>query len=216
MRQYAAAARMCLRTLAAFCVAFAALAATAPALRAADADRLWAGVQWGESSAALASRFGVRARILARPIDFGDSYAEIVLPRVAVGGVPLVAFFQMDKTTGGLKRIQFERQRHGVNPPAFRAIVAGIDAAYGAPERACEIPPGPASGWQAAAELAWRRGGNLIRAIFRDTAIEAFEGCLFGDPTLGPCGLTGHLLVRISPAGGDRTQCPAPTGSRLP
>ena len=34
-----------------------------------------------------------------------------------------IAYFQMDKRTGGLKRIQFERPRHGVNPPVFRAIL---------------------------------------------------------------------------------------------
>ncbi|HKS90241.1 MAG TPA: hypothetical protein VJR70_12435 [Stellaceae bacterium] len=202
------------RTVAAVCIAFAFLAAGAPPVCAADADQAWADLRWGDTSAALAARFGARARILARPIDFGDSYAQVVLPHVAVGGVPVVAFFQMDKATGGLKRIQFERQRHGVNPPAFRAVVAGLDAAYGAPERECDIPPGPASGWQAATELSWRRGGNLIRAIFRDTTIEAFEGCLFGDLTLGPCGLTGQLLVRISPAGSDRTQCPAAANGR--
>ena len=73
-------------------------------------------------------------------MDFGDSYTQIVLRRVMVGGVPLIAFFQQDKTTGGLKRIQLERQRHGVNPPAFRAVLGALDAAYGAPD-ACARPP---------------------------------------------------------------------------
>ena len=41
----------------------------------------------------------------------------------ALGGVAMTAFFQMDKATGGLKRVQFERQPHGVNPPSYRAVV---------------------------------------------------------------------------------------------
>jgi hypothetical protein len=173
------------------------------------------GTYWGEADSALFQRFRGRAAVLQRPIDFGDSYTQIVLRDVAVGGVPVITFFQMDKATGGLKRIQFERQRHGVNPPAFRAIVSGIEADYGAPDAMCEIAPGPSSGYQAAAELAWSRDGNTIRAIFRDTTIEAFEGCLDGDLTLGPCGLTGQLLVRISPAGADATACAAPARTAI-
>jgi hypothetical protein len=158
--------------------------------------------------------FGARATLLPRPIDFGDSYTQIVLRDVRLGGVPLIVFFQMDKRTGRLKRIQLERQRHGVNPPAFRAVVGALEAAYGAPDATCVIPPAPAGGFQAATQLVWARSGDVIRAIFRDTTIEAFEGCLWGDVTMGPCGLTGQLLVRISPAGADRAGCPLPAGAR--
>jgi hypothetical protein len=153
------------------------------------------------------------------PIDFGDSYAQIVLRRVMVGGVPLVAFFQMDKATRGLRRIQLERQRHGVTPPAFRAVLGALETAYGAPDAMCGIAPGAANGYQAAAERIWQRDGAVIRAIFRDTTIEAFEGCLFSDlngdfTTAGPCGLTGQLLVRISPPDADVTRCPVPAPGR--
>lgn len=172
----------------------------------------WQGIYWGEPSAALIAHFGARATLLRRPIDFGDSYADVVLREVSVGGVALVAFFQMDKAAGGLRRIQLERQRHGVNPPAFRAVVDALVTTYGAPDATCGISPGPASGYQAATQLFWSHGG-VVRAIFRDTTIEAFEGCLAGDPTLGPCGLTGQLLVRISPPGGDAAGCPAPGGA---
>ena len=124
-----------------------------------------------------------------------------------VGGVPLIAFFQMDKATGGLKRIQLERQRHGVNPPAFLGVVDGLEGFFGTPDTKCEIAPGPSSGYQAATELAWRRGSDLVRVIFRDTTMQALEGCLGFDPSTGPCGLTGQLIVRIGPAGGDRPGC---------
>ena len=180
------------------------------AARAAGIADLWEGTYWGEQSTALLAHFGARATALPRPIDFGDSYAQIVLSRVVVGGVPLIAFFQLDKATGGLKRIQLERQRHGVTPPAARAVLGAIEAAYGAPDAGCGVGPGPASGYQAAAERVWSRNGIVIRAIFRDTTIEAFEGCLAGDPSIGPCGLTGQLLVRISPPGADSVRCPVP------
>jgi hypothetical protein len=169
----------------------------------------WQGTYWGELSGALLAHFGARATALSRPLDFGDSYADVVLRNVPVGGFALIAYFQMDKTTGGLKRIQLERPRHGVNPAAFRGVLAAIEAAYGSPDLMCGTGPGPASGYQTAAERVWRRNGIVIRTIFRSTTIEAFEGCPDGDLTAGPCGLTAQLLVRLSPPGEDSGSCPA-------
>jgi hypothetical protein len=183
-------------------------------VRAAGLADIWAGTYWGAPARALVAHFGARATVLPRPIDFGDSYAQIVLRPVAVGGVRLIAFFQLDKATGGLKRIQLERQRHGVTPPAARAVLGALEAAYGAPDALCGVGPGPASGYQAAAERVWLRDGIVIRAIFRDTTIEAFEGCPAGDPSVGPCGLTGQLLVRFSPPAADAAGCPAPGRAR--
>jgi hypothetical protein len=165
-------------------------------------------IRWGEPSRELLAHFGARARIVPSPIDFGDSYSNVVLRDVAVGGIPLIAFFQMDKARQGLKRIQLERQRHGVNAAAFRGVLAGLEAEYGVPDALCGVRPGPAGGYQAAAERIWRRDGIIIHAIFRDTSIEAFEGCLSGDPSLaGPCGLTGQLLIRLSPAEQKEPMC---------
>lgn len=167
------------------------------------------GTSWGEPSSALLAHFGARATPLRQPIDFGDSYAQIVLRSVVVGGVPLVGFFQMDKATGGLMRIQLERQRHGVNPTAFRAVLGALEAAFGTPDATCGVAPGAASGYQAADERIWLRDGRTIRAIFRDTTIEAFEGCLAVDAgAAGPCGLTGQLLIRISPQEANDARCP--------
>src|SRR5947209_6463052 len=92
------------------------------------------------------------------------------------------------------------------NTPFRGALLRGggaLEAAYGVPDAKCGVGPGPESGYQAAAERVWAGVGVVIRAIFRDTTIEAFEGCLAGDPSIGPCGLTGQLLVRISPPGAD-------------
>lgn len=182
------------------------IAVTARAEAVAEA---WQGVRWGESSAALLAHFGARATALPQPLDFGDSYVDVVLRDVPIGGFPLIAYFQMDKATHGLKRIQFERPRHGVNPTAFRGVLGGLEASYGQPDAMCGTAPGPAGGYQSAAERIWRRNGTVIRAIFRGTTIEAFEGCVGGDLTSGPCGLTAQLLVRISPPGEDAGTCPA-------
>jgi Polyphosphate kinase N-terminal domain len=92
-----------------------------------------------------------------------------------------------------------ERARHGVNPPAFRAIAAALHADYGKPDQTCVIPVLPASGYQAAAEERWARDGAVISAIFRDTT-------LFG-PATGWCGLHGQLLVRIGPPDGSAGPC---------
>ena len=184
-----------------------------PAAAESIADA-WQGTYWGEPSSALLAHFGVRATALSRPLDFGDSYADVVLRNVPVGGFPLILYFQMDKRTGGLKRIQLERPRHGVTRPAFRGVLGALEAAYGSPDTMCGIRPGPASGYQTAVERIWSRNGVVIRAIFRDTSVEAFEGCLGGDLTSGPCGLTAQLLVRVSPPGGDPGQCPVPPSAK--
>jgi hypothetical protein len=174
----------------------------APPASAADAlTDLLRQVHWGESSQDLLQQFHASATQLARGLDFGDSYVDVVLRGEIIGGVPVVAFFQMDKRTRGLKRIQLERQRHGVNPPALRAISGALNADYGRPDKICFTPVTPIGGYQAAAQELWVRGTDVISAIYRDTTLQAFEGCLFGVAS-GYCGLTGQLLVRIGPADG--------------
>jgi hypothetical protein len=178
------------------------LAAPGPAASAADAvPELLRQVYWGETSQRLLQQFDGAATQLPGSLDFGDSYVDVVLHGETVGGVPVVTFFQMDKGSRGLKRIQLERPRHGVNPPALRAIAAALQADYGRPDKICLAPVTPISGYQAAAQEIWVRGTDMISAIYRDTTLQAFEGCLFGI-TSGHCGLTGQLLVRISPADG--------------
>ena len=163
----------------------------------------------------MAEQLGARATVLSRPIDFGDAYAEIVLRDAAIGGVAMTVFFQMDKATGRLKRVQFERQRHGVNPPSYRAVVAALDATYGPPTATCAIPAVLANGYQSAVERVWLRDGLTIRAIFRDTTIEAFEGCLWWWIT-PPCGLTGQMLIRFAPSEDEKPACPIAAGAAGP
>ena len=173
----------------------------APASAADAVAELLRQVHWGETSQDLLKQFDAAATQLRKGLDFGDSYVDVVLHGETIGGVPVVTFFQMDKKTRGLKRIQLERPRHGVNPPALRAISAALRADYGRPDEICFTPVTAIGGYQAAAQELWIHGTEAISAIYRDTTLQAFEGCLFGI-TSGHCGLTGQLLVRISPADG--------------
>jgi len=184
----------------------AVIALAGPSPAGGAIEELLRRTHWCQSSDELLRQFGSRATRVARPLEFGDGYADVVLPDETVGGVPMVVFFQMDKVTHGLKRIQLERPHHGVNPPAFRALLAALQSDFGAPDQTCVIPVRPAGGFQAAAEELWVRNGAVISAIFRHTTLQAFEGCLFG-PATGSCGLTGQLLVRIGPPGGDGDPC---------
>ena len=190
------------------------LATPPSAASAADAvTDLLGQVHWGETSQDLVHQFDGAATQLPRGLDFGDSYVDVVLHGETMGGVPVITFFQMDKRTGGLKRIQLERPRHGVNPPALRAISAALYADYGRPDKICLLPVTPIGGYQAAAQELWVRGTDAISAIYRDTTLQAFEGCLFGVAS-GYCGLTGQLLVRISPADGIAEPDPCSLTSR--
>jgi hypothetical protein len=174
------------------------LLAVSPAFAADRVGAMLQETHWGESSEALRQQFGAAAERLPQPFDFGDSYADLVLRGETLGGVPVAVFFQMDKTTRGLKRIQLEPLGHRLNPPVYRAVAAALDTEYGRPDQTCVTPPLPAAGYQAAVEERWVRGETAVSAIFRDTTLQAFEGCLYG-PATGWCGLHGQLLVRIAP-----------------
>src|SRR6202022_4704089 len=177
-----------------------------PAFAATGVGEIWHRTHWGEFSDELLRQFGGEATRLPRALDFGDSYVDVVLHSQVVGGVPMVVFFQMDKVTHGLKRIQLERPRHGVNPPAFRAIAAALHDEFGKPDQTCIIPVLPDAGYQAAAEESWVRDGADVSAIVRDTTLQACEGCVFG-PATGWCGLRGQLLDRIGPPDGGADPC---------
>jgi hypothetical protein len=179
-------------------IAAAAVLLASTSFAADGVEALLRETHWGESSDALLHRLGAPADRLPRPFDFGDSYADIVLKGDSLGGVPVAVFFQMDKATKSLKRIQLQPLGHRLNPPAFRAIAVALDAEFGRPDQRCFTPPVPAAGYQAAVEERWKRADAVVSAIFRDTTLQAFEGCLYG-PASGWCGLHGQLLVRIAP-----------------
>src|SRR6202035_5666472 len=140
---------------------------------------------WGESSGELARQFGANAIRLPRALDFGDSYVDVVLHGQTLGAVPMVVFFQMDKRTHGLKRIQLERPRHGVNPPAFRAIAAALHDEFGKPDQTCIIPVLPGAGYQAAAEERWVHDGAAVSAIFRTRLFKPSRAAFSAPPPDG-------------------------------
>jgi len=166
-------------------------------------------VRWGETSAQLVHQFGAAAMQLPRPLDFGDSYTDVVLKGDTLGGVPVAVFFQMDKATHGLRRVQLEPLGHEFTPRAYRAILSALDAQYGQPEQICVTPPVPAVGFQMAVEEKWRHDDATVSAIFRDTTLQAWEGCEFG-PANGWCGLHGQILVRLAPPSAVPVACAPP------
>jgi hypothetical protein len=111
------------------------------------------GIRWGEGSDELARHFGSRAIRLSQPIEFGDSYVDVALRNQVLGGFPFTVYFQMDKGARGLKRVMFERQRHGANPRVFRAVLEALDADYGPPARICDTPAAPRNGYQGRASI---------------------------------------------------------------
>jgi hypothetical protein len=184
-----------------------------PAFATADVLVLLHDSLWGETSAELVRQFGAAATRLLQPLDFGDSYVDVVLRDVTLGGVPVAVFFQMDKATNGLKRVQLQPLGHEINPPAYRAIAAALNSELGRPDQTCITPPVPAAGFQAAIEERWQHEHAEVSVIFRDTTLQAFEGCLYG-PASGWCGLHGQILVRVAPPAVQRNECVPPARRR--
>ena len=162
------------------------------------------GLAWGESSDALKRHLGKAAVVLAPPIEFGDAYVDVALRDVTLGGYAYVVYFQMDKVSHGLRRVMYERQRHGANRTVFDAAVRAIDANLGTPQR-CAAKARPDNGYQAMAEYRWRGDDFSVRAIFRDTTLEAESGC----QEIGflPCGLEGHLFIALEPSDAPMPPC---------
>jgi hypothetical protein len=179
--------------------------------RAASLDDAWVGTGWGESPQDVQRHFGAQGFAPPEPLDFGDSYVPLVVRDVSVGGVSLIAYYQFDKATHGLKRVQLERPRHTVNPDVIRSVFLALDSEYGAPDTRCGTLPGPTTSNEGAAEYVWKRDDAVIRAIFRDTSLQVLHGCY--SPA---CGLTTQLLLRISRPAEDKGTCPPPpTGAQL-
>jgi hypothetical protein len=163
----------------------------------ASVGEVWNRVQWGEDDAALARSFAGRATVLDRPIEYGDTAVRVVLRDVALGGYTFAVYFQTDGA--GLRRIHFERPRHGAVLGVFRDVVAALQEELGPPTAACDIPRQAPTGYQAQSVRLWTRPAGTVRAVFRDTSIESSEGCLAEERSgTSACGLTGQIFVQIS------------------
>ena len=173
----------------------------------------WHDTDWGESTEGLGREFGAAATHLDRPIDFGDSYADLVLKNYDIGGYGFVVFFQMDKRTHGLKRIQIERGRHGAVPQVARAAFDALAASYGPPTIACSMRAHTIDA-QNLVEEVWQRDGTTVRALFREASLNTLDPYLaraVGDFVTGSTleGLSQQLLIRIAPAGTEPEDCRA-------
>jgi hypothetical protein len=192
---------------------FAALIALAVPWPADAAGTGWHDTLWGESTDGLGRQFGTAATRLAQAIDFGDSYADLVLKDHEIGGYRFIVYFQMDKRTHGLKRIQIERPRHGAVPQVARAAFDSLTASYGPPTIACSIRADTIAA-QNAVEAVWQRDGVTVRALFREASLNTLDPYLaraVGDFVTGStlAGLPQQLLIRIAPAGTEPEDCRA-------
>ncbi|TWT02099.1 hypothetical protein [Reyranella sp. CPCC 100927] len=184
-----------------------------PALAQPTGDSGFEGVRFGVTSAELLQQFGARATMLDRRLDFGDAYVDVTVRRYVLGGFPFIVFFQMDKASGLLKRIQIERPRHGAVAMVHRAAVTALTAQYGAPTYAC-VQAAPRSGRQAIDERIWQRDGVVVRLVFREQDLGVLVPRRLGvddwqvwEPSLE--GMPQQLFVRIAPAAGEPVSCGA-------
>ena len=171
----------------------------------------WHGTNWGEGTDELSRQFGAAATRLDRPIDFGDSYADLALKNYDIGGYGFTVFFQMDKRTHGLKRIQIERGRHGAVPQVAKAVFNVLVADYGQPTIACSTRAHTIEA-QSLVEETWERDGTTVRALFREASLNTLDPYLaraVGDFVTGStaAGLSQQLLIRIAPAGTEPGDC---------
>jgi hypothetical protein len=185
-----------------------ALALPRPAAAAATG---WHGTSWGESADELARQFGLAATRLDRPIDFGDSYVDVVLKNYELGDYGFTVFFQMDKSTHRLKRIQIERGRHGVVPEVAKAAFDALVASYGPPTIACATRARTIED-RSLVEEVWQHDGTTVRAVFREASLNTLDPYLaraVGDFVTGStaAGLPQQLLIRIAPAGTEPEDC---------
>ena len=190
-----------------------ALGALAWPLAAGAAATGWRDTSWGETTQELGQQFGAAGTHLVRPIDFGDSYADLVLRNYDVGGYGFIVFFQMDKRTHGLKRIQIERGRHGAVPEVAKAAFDALVASYGPPTVACSVRAHTIDA-QSLVEEVWQRDGTTVRALFREASLNTLDPYLartVGDFVTGStaAGLSQQLLIRIAPAGTEPEDCRA-------
>lgn len=174
-------------------------------------DSGFEGVPFGITSDELLQRFGTRATRLDRRLDVGQAYVDVVLRRYELGGYPFIVFFQMDRGSGRLLRIQVERPRHGAVAMVHQAALAALVARYGTPDAVCQQRL-PRPGGQAIDERIWRRDGVVIRLVFREQSLgvivprklEPFDWEVW-EPS--PEGLPQQLFVRFAPAGSEPDDC---------
>jgi hypothetical protein len=97
----------------------------------------WDKAAWGMTAPQLAAAYGTGARRLQPPIEFGDSYAEVVLTDASFAGEAFRVYFQMDKRTHRLAHVLLERRRQYATPAVFAKVLATLGDQYGAAALEC-------------------------------------------------------------------------------
>ena len=155
----------------------------------------------GEPSSALLAHFGAAGNGIAAADRFRRQLCTDRAARRQRSADSADRVLSDGQATGGLKRIQLERQRHGVNPPAFRARARRARRRLRRARCAC------------ATSLLVRRAATRRRpnaCWSRDGVVDPSDLSRHHDRGVRrlhhrapePCGLTGQLLIRISPPAG--------------
>lgn len=112
--------------------------------------------------------YGVRIERLARPIEYGNGYADRVLRKVDVAGFAYRALFQLDEKTRRLTQVLLERRRLPSAPAAYAAALAAFSQAYGPPTLVCDSPMTGAAASAIQRERVWRLPSTAIHLVYLD------------------------------------------------
>jgi hypothetical protein len=118
----------------------------------------WDKVDWGMTAPQLAAAYGAKAKRLQPPIEFGDSYAEVVLTDMAFAGESFRVYFQMDKRTHRLAHVLLERRRQYATPAIFATVLKTLGDQYGTAALACDRG--------SFVDHYWQNSGETIEASF--------------------------------------------------
>jgi hypothetical protein len=118
----------------------------------------WDKADWGMTAPQLAAAYGAKAKRLQPPIEFGDSYAEVVLTDMAFAGESFRVYFQMDKRTHRLAHVLLERRRQYATPAIFATVLKTLGDQYGTAALTCDR-----GGF---IDHYWQNAGETIEASF--------------------------------------------------
>ncbi len=139
----------------------------------------WQGARWGMTADELAGVFGPQLERLPGRWDFGGAYAERAILDVELGGLTFMAYFQMNKHSHQLQQVLLERRAVRATPAAYGAVLAALEAVYGAPEGSCVVPH--PDGPPRRVTLRWRFPTTTVQITWLDFLTTAM---LFEDPNV--------------------------------
>jgi hypothetical protein len=165
----------------------------------------WRVLRWGMDRAAIEAALGPALTVPDRPRGYGGGLsAPFFVEGAALGGLGFRAWLQLGPD-GRLVQILFERRRGEAGPDTFAALLAGLEADWGAPDRSCAGRQRP--GDTPAFEAVWRRAEVTAHAVLLDMAATGLPMRRAAPP---PARVTVPAVpVPLEPPG------PAPTPDRI-